>query len=84
VDYLVVGTVFATSSHAGRAAGGVALVGRAAAAAGSTPVLAIGGITPERVAEVLEAGARGVAVVSGVWGAADPGMAVRGYLESLD
>ena len=82
-DYLVVGTVFATSSHPGRPGGGSALVQRAAAAAGSRPVIAIGGITPERVAEVLAAGAHGVAVLSGVWSAADPEAAVQGYLEPL-
>jgi thiamine-phosphate diphosphorylase len=81
-DYLVVGTVFATSSHAGRAPGGVDLVRRASAAA-ARPVLAIGGVTPERVEELRRAGAYGVAVIGGVWGAADPAEAVAGYLDRL-
>ena len=81
-DYLVVGTVFATLSHPGRMGAGPELLSRVQAAT-SIPLLAIGGITPERVAEVVAAGAGGVAVVSGIWGAADPGAAVLGYLRNL-
>jgi thiamine-phosphate pyrophosphorylase len=82
VDYLVVGTVFATPSHPGRTPGGLELVERASAAAHG-PVLAIGGITPGRVEQVRAAGAHGVAVIGGVWGAADPAEAVAGYLQGL-
>ena len=53
-DYLVIGTVFATSSHPGREPGGPELVARVVAAT-SRPVLAIGGITVERVAGVTGA-----------------------------
>ena len=81
-DYLVVGTVFATPSHPGRMGAGPELLARVQAAT-SIPLLAIGGITPERVAEVVAAGASGVAVLSGIWGAAEPGAAVLGYLRSL-
>jgi thiamine monophosphate synthase len=35
------------------------------------------------VSEVLEAGARGVAVLSGVWGAGDPAAEVARYLAAL-
>jgi thiamine-phosphate diphosphorylase len=82
VDYLVVGTVFATPSHPDATPGGLALVKRVRAAARG-PVLAIGGVTPERVAQVRSAGAHGVAVLGGVWGAADPAEAVAGYLGGL-
>lgn len=41
------------------------------------PVIAIGGITPENVGEVLATGAAGVAVVSAVLKAADPEQAAR-------
>jgi len=47
------------------------------------PVVAIGGITPERVPEVLAAGARGVAVISGILAAASPADATRAYLREL-
>jgi thiamine-phosphate pyrophosphorylase len=82
VDYLVIGTVFATPSHPGREPGGTGLLTRVAAATGR-PLIAIGGVTPDRVAAVREAGAHGVAVLSGIWEAPDPAAAVRGYLERL-
>lgn len=81
-DYLLVGTVFASSSHPGRAAAGAGRVRDLSAVAG-LPVLAIGGVTPGRVAEVVRAGAWGVGVLSGVWSAAEPAGAVEGYLEAL-
>jgi thiamine-phosphate pyrophosphorylase len=48
------------------------------------PVIAIGGVTAARVAELLAAGATGVAVVGAVSGAADPGAATRKLLQALD
>jgi thiamine-phosphate pyrophosphorylase len=45
------------------------------------PVVAIGGITPENGRLLTEAGADFLAVVSGVYGADDPVLAVRSYLE---
>jgi thiamine-phosphate pyrophosphorylase len=47
------------------------------------PVVAIGGLTPGRVREVLAAGARGVAVVSGILAAASPADATRAYLAEI-
>jgi thiamine-phosphate pyrophosphorylase len=41
------------------------------------PVIAIGGITPQNARSVREAGADGVAVVSSILGAEDPGRAAR-------
>lgn len=41
------------------------------------PVLAIGGIRPENIAEAMQAGADGVAVISAVLSAPDPGAAAR-------
>lgn len=82
-DFLVVGTVFATSSHPEREPAGPEVLEEVAARV-ETPLVAIGGVTPERVAPVLDAGAHGVAVLSGVWGGAAPADAVRRYLEALD
>jgi thiamine-phosphate pyrophosphorylase len=48
---------------------------RQARAATSLPILAIGGITPGRISEVMAAGADGVAVISAVMAAADPAAA---------
>jgi thiamine-phosphate pyrophosphorylase len=47
------------------------------------PVIAIGGITPERVKDVREAGARGVAVISSILAADSPADATRRFLDAL-
>lgn len=80
-DYIGCGTVFPTDSKgdAGDAIGveGLDRVARAVDA----PVVGIGGITPEGAREVARTGAAGVAVISAVMGAGDPGRAVRRLLE---
>ena len=81
-DFVVVGTIYRTASHPARAAAGPDLL-RAAAAAARVPVFGIGGITPERVPELCEAGAAGVAVLGGVWRAADAAASTRVYLAAL-
>lgn len=43
------------------------------------PVIAIGGITPERIPEIVATGATGIAVLSGILGQADPLAAIRHY-----
>jgi thiamine-phosphate pyrophosphorylase len=64
VDYLIAGTVFPTSSKAGLT-GWLGLEGLAAICrAVPVPVLAIGGMTPDRLADVAAAGAAGVAAIS--------------------
>lgn len=50
----------------------------------SIPVIAIGGITPERVAEVRAAGAHGVAAISAILSADSPATATRRFLEALN
>ena len=84
LDYLGVGPVFGTRSKTNPAPtlgleGLVAIV-RAVAC----PVIAIGNITPERVAAVLDTGAHGVAVLSGVVGSDDPAAAVARYRAALN
>lgn len=63
LDYLVFGTVFATASKAGVAPSGVDGLA-AAVAAVPLPVLAIGGISLERAAEIARSGAAGVAAIA--------------------
>lgn len=61
-DYLLFGTVFETSSKPGMAPAGVSALATVVAAT-AVPVLAVGGITVERVASVARAGAAGVAAI---------------------
>ncbi len=71
-----------TKSDAGAALGEPGF--RAVAAlAGSRPRVAIGGVRPEDVRRVLAAGGTGVAVVSGILGAADVAAAARRYAEAF-
>jgi len=83
VDFLLAGAIFPSSSHPGNVPGGVARI-REIRGVSRLPLLAIGGITPERVPEVLTAGAHGVAVRGGIWDSPDPSAATRVYLEELE
>lgn len=78
--YLFIGSVFETPSHPGRLPVGLEVV-RAVSALG-VPVIAIGGITPERAREVREAGAYGIAAVRALWQADDPARAALAFLEA--
>lgn len=62
LDYVIFGTVFATGSKPGAAAAGRHALA-AACAAVPLPVLAVGGITPERLGAVAAAGAAGFAAI---------------------
>ncbi len=59
-DYVIFGPVWRSASHPGVEAAGVSALGRVARAL-RIPVLAIGGVTEERVAECHAAGAAGYA-----------------------
>jgi thiamine-phosphate pyrophosphorylase len=88
VDYIAVGPVFGTTSKdTGFGPVGTALVRDARAfllAAGlDTPIVAIGGITLDNAAAVLEAGATSVAVISDLLATGDPAARVRAYLSKL-
>ena len=80
-DFLLAGTIFRSGSHPDRPPAGTSLI-REVVPIGR-PVIAIGGITPGRVPEVLAAGAWGVAVLAAVWDAGDPVDAVGQFLETL-
>lgn len=82
-DWLVFGPVYETSSK--RPYGppqGLDALARVARAV-SIPVIAIGGITPERVRDVRRAGARGVAAISAILAADSPAGATRRFLDAL-
>jgi thiamine-phosphate diphosphorylase len=83
-NYAFVGTLYETASHPGRPGLGTTALARMLDEAGDFPVIAIGGIVPGRVGDVLEAGAFGVAVLRGIWSAEDPAAAVLDYLAALE
>jgi thiamine monophosphate synthase len=47
------------------------------------PVFALGGITPARVRECLDAGAHGVSAISAVWNAPHPVEALLAFRDAL-
>ena len=83
IDFVFLGTIYPTPSHAGEPGAGPALVAATAARA-TVPILAIGGISVDRVEAVVAAGAHGVAVIRGIWSAADPAAEAGRYLEMLN
>lgn len=82
-SYLGVGPCFATATKDGLpdAIGPSGLA--AVVAAVAVPVVAIGGVTAERIPALREAGAAGVAVVAAVSEAGDPAAAVRSLRAAL-
>ena len=77
-DFLVVGSIYRTASHPEREPAGPELISKTAKL--GLPVIAIGGVTPECVAELREAGAYGVAAIRSLWHAADPAGATMALL----
>ncbi|MCS7262586.1 MAG: thiamine phosphate synthase [Aquificaceae bacterium] len=82
IDYIGFGSVYETTTKSN-----CKLVGleglRQATKLTSLPIVAIGGITHYRVAEVLQAGAKGVAVVSAILGFEDVEKATRSMVEAM-
>ncbi len=82
-DMLVLGTVFPSPSHPGGPSIGVEGV-RAVCDAVRIPVIGIGGITAENAADVMRAGASGVAVIGAIFDAADPRAAAAELRAAID
>jgi thiamine-phosphate pyrophosphorylase len=79
-DFLLAGAVYPTATHPGHPGGGLRLI-ESVSALGS-PVVAIGGVTPERAGELRRAGAAGMAMIRGVWDAPSPADAVQRTIEA--
>jgi len=62
VDYLVFGTVFATTSKPGRQPAGVTSLADVVRAT-TVPVLAVGGVTAENASRVAQTGAAGISAI---------------------
>ena len=86
VTYVAIGPVFGTTSKAtGYDAIGLDAVHAAAARARTAglPLVAIGGVTLERAAAVIEAGAASVAVIGDLLATGDPRNRTREYLRRI-
>lgn len=70
-DYLIAGHIYATNSKSGLEPRGLTFL-RQVTDVVQIPVYAIGGMTPERVSQVKNAGASGIAVLSGIMVATNP------------
>lgn len=83
-DYIAIGPIFSTTSKANPdPVVGTRLV-RELRSLTTKPIVAIGGIRLERAAEVIQAGADSVAVISDILGAPDPAMQARRFIEALE
>ncbi len=82
-NFLFAGPVFDTPSHPdleGRGATWITTVTQQA----EVPVMAIGGISVDRIGVLLDAGAHGIAVIRAVWDAPDPLRAVEDLQKCLE
>ena len=82
-DYIAIGPIFETSSKANPdPVVGTETIRRVRALT-KKPIVAIGGIQLERAADVIEAGADSVAVISDIVGAEDPGKKAAQFIKRL-
>jgi thiamine-phosphate pyrophosphorylase len=82
-DYVGLGPIYRTQSKrdAGPALGIAAL--KKATAITSLPIIAIGGVSAERMPELLSTGIQGVAVISAVCCASDPRRATQAFMAAF-
>ena len=85
IDYVAVGPVYQTNTKdTGYEAVGLDLVTYASRLRPARPIVAIGGITLERVESVMLAGATSVAVISDLLSGDDPTRRVADYVRALE
>lgn len=75
-DFLVVGTIFESSSHSGARTAGLELLAQVRQSV-NIPFLAIGGVNASNVAQVMAQGATGIAVITAILDSNDPRQAAR-------
>ncbi|MDQ0191789.1 thiamine phosphate synthase [Paenibacillus wynnii] len=81
-DFCLFGHVFTSTSKPGQPERGLAQLAQTVRIS-RIPVIAIGGITPDHVSQIMKQGAAGIAVISGICGSEDPVSAVKAYRASL-
>jgi thiamine-phosphate pyrophosphorylase len=83
VDYFCAGPLWTTPTKPGRPATGLGLLGHVARQDPARPWFAIGGISLDRLDDVLAAGATRVVVVRAITEADDPAAAARAFARRL-
>jgi thiamine-phosphate pyrophosphorylase len=83
-DYVYCSPIFPTTSKPEADPVGLDALRACCDRLGSTPVFALGGISPENLTGCLEAGAHGVAVLSGILNADSPARAAGAYLKAIE
>lgn len=81
VDYLAFGAIYSSQTKPNAQAAELNLLQKAKSL--HKPIVAIGGISADNSAAVLEAGADFIAVISGVFAAANPEQALKSYFNTL-
>ncbi len=82
-NWCIFGHIYETSSKPGLPGRGLNAL-RDICRRSPLPVIAIGGIQPEHVTEILATGAAGIAILSPVWRANDPIACIRRYRAAIN
>jgi thiamine-phosphate pyrophosphorylase len=81
--YIAYGPVFPTQSkETGYSARGLEALGEAVRHASPNAVVAIGGIRPEHLKDIVATGAKGIAIISAIAGAESPETATRNFVDN--
>jgi thiamine-phosphate pyrophosphorylase len=78
IDYLAFGAIYPSNTKPNAASAELSLLKKAKSL--HKPIVAIGGINPDNSAAVLESGADFIAVISSVFAADNPELALKSYL----
>ncbi|MGG4168161.1 thiamine phosphate synthase [Rossellomorea vietnamensis] len=81
-DFLLFGNVYETMSKPGKQGTGIVSLEDIVLNI-PLPIIAIGGITPGRVEDIIRTGAKGIAILSGIFLSKDPLDAARAYYEAI-
>jgi thiamine-phosphate pyrophosphorylase len=81
-DYATFSPIFSTQTHPEAVPAGIEALTEVCTSVPNFPVFALGGITPERAQDCLDAGAFGVAVLSDLLDAADPVQRLAAYRDA--
>ncbi|MBW3114480.1 thiazole tautomerase TenI [Bacillus sp. MCCB 382] len=81
-DFLLYGNVYETTSKPGKEGRGTVDLEDIVSNI-PLPIIAIGGITPERVEDIVRSGAKGIAVLSGIFLSENPLEAARTYYKAI-